>query len=103
LRPLKAERILYPVDWADCCYVRSFSQALQLVIKAKLQLTWSRRLLQYSSFQNWLRAEDWKNNFAAQATLKTSQNSHFNNMMGLELEHLNKHEEAWPYDKHQSI
>jgi tetratricopeptide (TPR) repeat protein len=43
-----------------------------------------------------MRAEDWKNNYAlAQATLKTSPNSpRFNNMMGLELEHLNKHEEA---------
>ncbi len=94
---LKAERILYipsigTIVAMAALLIRIFTvrqgKVIGYVLVSAITLFFLGR--------TWLRAGDWKDNYTlALATLQTSPNSpRFNNMMGLELRHLKRNEEA---------
>ncbi|MEP6647536.1 MAG: tetratricopeptide repeat protein [Saprospiraceae bacterium] len=97
---LKAERILYIPSIGLCVSMAALLFKLYSTQKGKVIAYVLAGLLSiFFIIRTWTRAEDWKNNLTlAEATLKTSPNSpRINNMMGLEMEHLQKHEEALKY------
>lgn len=97
---LKAERILYIPSIGIIV-------AMAALLARLYKTSWGKwaayvlagAFLLFFLSRTWLRTEDWKNNYTlALATLKISPNSpRFNNMMGLELRHLNRNDEALLY------
>lgn len=97
---LKAERILYIPSIGIIVAMAALWVRLYNAQKGKVPAyLLAGLLILFFMGRTWLRASDWKSNLTlAQATLKTSPNSpRFNNMMGLEMEHLKKHDEALAY------
>ncbi len=97
---LKAERILYIPSIGIIVAMAALLVRLYETGKGKVMAYVLTAFLSvFFICRTWIRANDWKSNFTlAQATLKTSPNSpRFNNMMGLEMEHQKKHEDALKY------
>ena len=97
---LKAERILYIPSIGFILAMSAVLVRLYDSGKGKMAAyILAGGLTLFFGVRTWLRAGDWKNNYTlAQATLKTSPNSpRFNNMMGLELVHLKRNQEAIAY------
>ncbi len=97
---LKAERILYIPSIGIIVAMAALLVRLYETKKGKTAAYILTGLMTlFFIGRTWIRASDWESNYTlAQATLKTSPNSpRFNNMMGLEMEHQNKHEEALKY------
>ncbi|MEO6130609.1 MAG: tetratricopeptide repeat protein [Saprospiraceae bacterium] len=97
---LKAERVLYIPSIGLIVALATLLVKLYSSQKGKAAAyILAAGLTAFFILRTWIRAGDWKSNLTlAEATLKTSPNSpRMNNMMGLEMEHQQKHEEALTY------